>query len=1432
MKASNQLGLFFALAVTATTLPSDAFGEATLSRNSYQKADDVWDGSITNEAHWSLGHVPKAGEQMYFNSIASDFTLSFPAGGSLVSPANMYLSVKDGYATVVDGRGSRWAISGSDDDSEVHRNYPLQIVGNLELMGLYLGAAAGYTHPAAEMSNFWFAVTSSADSPKLVVDGGFYDFRNPLGSTAFDALASGNQPILYVGNGHAAVTTEVLFRNGATVRAWNFGLQAGAPMNTVTFDGANGYFGTLNMPNGSIDYYNALANRSDLVLTNDATITTTGNVSFGHRANKDVRMLLTGSGTRLEVGGAFTGAAGSRMSVLDLRDGATLDVRVKWTMTNSGGTNYTNIAGGHLAIAGDTAEFGACDSSKRAQQLCRVTATGGSVRYCVTGNALKFDGNTSVWTSNTTWDVWNLYLGNKGNGGRSSFEIHGGSVSVTNEFDVGRVDRANLLLDGGNLTVWKYFHLGGTAGATGVVTVASGTLDNSHTAAETPTATANCMYIANVKGSYGEFNVTGGEAKLNSLFAAWYGHAKVNVSGGRLSVRGELRLGNGRTTDEVYDEFNMTGGEVECMSGSATKIGFASPSRARIRLAGGVFMVNGLEGGNAAEANGGSGRAVLVGDGGTLAAKSACTVLSKFDEVTLDAGGLTIDTQGFNVTIDQNLAGVGVLTLTGGGKVTFAAGKTCGVAVKVTGGTVVDFNGVSPAGLVLGDENGKGILAVTVGSTVAVAGDIVLNEFSLSVTGSMAMNTDYAPFLTCTGAFDAASQEKWADMVLGASVSPDYSEVYSWSESGGVTSLTAKKTDKVVHLIEVKEGTSNITWDVSFRPTENTEVAVSNGAVCAISGDVAKGGLVKTGVGRLDLSGANTLLGGFGFSEGLVRILSADAVGMPTDAMESTFGSGTLEVPALAGSVRFAGKSALSPDPATNATIFKTEGDLTMPLPCGDGAGAVFKRGAGRLTFTCDDVTSRSGKWSEGNPPDTLSRYYAFPKNPTPVVFDDVQGIPPADARYGLINIVEGELALRCAGTRKRVDFTVAPTYVGYPAADRSAQEVQPALVLDNVECRFGGTHLHVGDSYSGVNPWVVEPKVVVTNNAVLSVNTLILTDTNADNEDCSPLLYVNGGTVDATYRFQPHYSNNSKVVPRGVFVNSTLYTPQTELRKPDMMWFTNSLVAYNSSGVYTGSQVVKATKMLVCDETASHEWHFAAGSRLWLELLGLNNVAATKQVKFTFDDSEWIPGSSTLAFSEICEAGAVDMISEGVGFVLAPPEGVTWTFDLALRGDGGFVKRGDGTVVFGGAYAGHAGRTVAEAGVLDLGGTTWAGRTFGGGAGTISNGAISSATISLDVVDDGESWTAASTPLFSGCTFSGRVRVNLGRTAENPLSAASGAGPQRSLVVARYSGAAPDVSAWRLTGTGIRGVGGVFVAEGGEIRATAQTVGSIIFVK
>jgi hypothetical protein len=82
--------------------------------------------------------------------------------------------------------------------------------------------------------------------------------------------------------------------------------------------------------------------------------------------------------------------------------------------------------------------------------------------------------------------------------------------------------------------------------------------------------------------------------------------------------------------------------------------------------------------------------------------------------------------------------------------------------------------------------------------------------------------------------------------------------------------------------------------------------------------------------------------------------------------------------------------------------------------------------------------------------------------------------------------------------------------------------------------------------------------------------------------------------------------------------------------------------------------------------------------------------------------------------------------------------------------------------------------------------------------------------------------------PIFRDCAFAGRIIVDLGRAEGNSLTP-----PYRSLVVARYTGAAPNVSAWRLVGTGIPKTGAVFTAENGEVRATAcQAGGSIMIVR
>lgn len=1406
---------FFGVLIVALSAASGSYAAATMTNNAWIHVDKVYDGVVTNDTHWGRGYFPVAGERLQFVGIQTNYTVSFPSDVCITNPANFYLNAYNGYKTVIDGSGAFWAISGSDDGTEVHGNEPFCVLGGgYGLMSLTLSLAKAYTNAVAELSDFRLEVEGSDASPRLVVDGGVYDFRDPLDSDAYAGATDATRPLLCLGQAKTAETAVVVFRNGAALRAWDVGLQACATMNTVTFDGASGYFETLKMPNGSVEYNNNYANRSDLILTNGSVISA-NSILFGHRANKDVRLFLSGEGTKLDVRGPFTGANTSRMSVLDIKDGATLSVGGTWTMTSGGGTNFTTIADGHLVLRGDNIEFGSVDASKVQQQLCRLVATGGSVSFINSdpNNPFKVDGNTSIWTSNTTWNLSSMYLGNKGNGGKPSFEMHGGCVSVTNTFAIGKSDSSTFTVNGGGLTAWGYVQIGGNSGSTGVLNVVSGFLTNNFKKVETPANEATCMYLGYAAGSYGELNISGGDVSLYNLYAGWLNHGKVNLSGGKLSIRGEFRLGNGRTTDGVEDVMIVSGGEFD-LAGVA-KIGHVSPSHARLKLSGGVIRANGAVcGGNAAAANDGAGWAAFEADGGTIAPKKACTVLEKFDEAIINEGGLTIDTQGFDLVISQDLTGDGVLTLTGGGKVTFDSAKTCGVTVKVVGGTTVDFNGVSPAGLVMGDDDaGSGVLCLTVGETLAVTGDVVLVDFTLSVSGSVEKHVDYAPFITCTGEFDEASREKWAQSLLYDSISSDMSEVFSWSESDGVTGLTVKAVDKIVNLIEVKEGVSNITWDVSSRRTENLEIAVSNRAQCAVSGTLSRGRLCKTGPGLLELSASDNLFaGGFDFAGGLLRIVSPGAFGDGAQTELSSFGSGTLEIASEAGSVVLAHSSVLSPDPATNATVFKTEGNLTLPLPTGIMSGAVIKRGAGCLEFTCGWDGNEKVQWSQGHMHTTGS--YDFPRTQEPVAFDDVQGAPPENAVYGMINVVEGELALRGTGADTKATFTAAPIFIGYPSATHSAAAAQPALVLDNACAYFGGTHLVLGTSIVGVNDWVTEPKIVVTNGAALAVNTLRLVGMNSNNPECSPLLYVDGGTVDAYYRFEPNQSNYALSKPRGIFVDSNLYAPWTELRKPSSMVFTNSVVCKDMSG--SGAVF---TSMRICEANYVHDWRFCDGSRLYLSAVTLaDGISPNKQLVFTFDDSEWIPETLSESFAGTYPDDALTVVSQGRGLVLSPDEGESWTFDLDLNGEGGFVKRGEGTVVFDGSHALHSGRTVVESGVLDLGGSTWTGRRFGGGDGEFSNGVLQSARIVLDVEDDGESWTAQSTPVFSDCAFSGIVRVDLGRDAADALSL-----PYRSLAVARYTGTAPDVSKWRLVGTGIRRTQGTFTASDGVVYVQAR---------
>ena len=122
-----------------------------------------------------------------------------------------------------------------------------------------------------------------------------------------------------------------------------------------------------------------------------------------------------------------------------------------------------------------------------------------------------------------------------------------------------------------------------------------------------------------------------------------------------------------------------------------------------------------------------------------------------------------------------------------------------------------------------------------------------------------------------------------------------------------------------------------------------------------------------------------------------------------------------------------------------------------------------------------------------------------------------------------------------------------------------------------------------------------------------------------------------------------------------------------------------------------------------------------------------------------------------------------------------------------------------------------YTGSTAVNAGTLDLDGSVWTRRTFGGTGGTLANGAL-------------EYCTVANTNLTYASTLqvSGRLAIDLGGEGRS--------GETR--VVGHYEGAEPDLSRWRVTNGAEPYLKATFAAEDGDITATLVCKGLMLIVR
>ena len=116
-------------------------------------------------------------------------------------------------------------------------------------------------------------------------------------------------------------------------------------------------------------------------------------------------------------------------------------------------------------------------------------------------------------------------------------------------------------------------------------------------------------------------------------------------------------------------------------------------------------------------------------------------------------------------------------------------------------------------------------------------------------------------------------------------------------------------------------------------------------------------------------------------------------------------------------------------------------------------------------------------------------------------------------------------------------------------------------------------------------------------------------------------------------------------------------------------------------------------------------------------------------------------------------------------------------------------------------------------------------------GGGTVSGAALNQATVDMPLSDAWENTNGI--PTFANCTFSGRVKIDAGRTPSNPL-ALPAASARQPAAIARLSGTTTaDLSAWRLVNTGSHAVRGEFTLVDGTVYLTpAPPLGAVIILR
>lgn len=365
-----------------------------------------------------------------------------------------------------------------------------------------------------------------------------------------------------------------------------------------------------------------------------------------------------GNGTLTQSGGAFNQT--SRPFIVGNGSGAT------GTFTQSGGT---------LNVAND--EFRAPESTGA---TATVTSSGSvTVKYNTmigqngTGSYTLEPGGSLTVTNGEFW------VGNNSTG-NGTFTMNGGTVEVNSWTSVGRAGgTGNFYLNGGTFTK----NNGGSAMLIG--DSSSGTLNQTG-----GTLTVNAQLWVGNGNNTGTYTMSGGSLNVSDWLAI--GRQGANGSftqtGGTITKTGggSFSIGSGGDAGKTAS-FTCSAGLSDVTSGSTYVGETGSPTatmtisgtaehRTQAMIIGEGSSVGSLQAnGGTLRANsitGGAGTANAYFNGTQIVARTAGAFINNLDVAEIQAGGLKIDSNGFDLSSTQLFEGTGDIVKTGAGTLTLS----------------------------------------------------------------------------------------------------------------------------------------------------------------------------------------------------------------------------------------------------------------------------------------------------------------------------------------------------------------------------------------------------------------------------------------------------------------------------------------------------------------------------------------------------------------------------------------------------------------------------------------------------------------------------------------------------------------------------------------------------------------------------------------